>query len=106
MHTCIPSHGLSANYPEEEWTQVDTGGSAIEATRNGGGGVYIKYRAEAHISVVAGRCATNFRTKAMALSTAASEILADLDKTHKKVFSSDALLVLDALQDPQKERAK
>ena len=37
----------------------------------------------------------------MALKTAATEILANLDKTHKKVvFFSNALLVLDALQTP------
>ena len=47
---------ISANYPEEEWTQVCTDGSAIEATRDGSGGVYIKYTAEeAHISMAAGR---------------------------------------------------
>ena len=41
----------------------------------------------------------------MALNTAATEILANLDKTHKKVvFFSDALSVLDAL--PQKTQKK
>ena len=50
------------------------------------------------------RCATNFRAEAMALNTAAAEIPADLDKTHKKVvFFSNALPVLHALQIPQKK---
>ena len=97
---------ISANYPEEEWTHVCTDGSAIEATRDEGGGVYIKYRAEeAQISVAAGRYATNFRAEAMALNTTATEILANLDKTHKKVvFFSDALSVLDALQKNPKRK--
>ena len=48
----------------------------------------------------------NFRTEAMALNTAASEILGNLDKTHKKVvFFSDALSVLDALQNPSKRKS-
>ena len=55
---------INANYPKDEWTQVYTDGSAIEATRNGCGWVYIKYRAEeAHISVAAGRYAMNFKQK-------------------------------------------
>ena len=58
-----------------------------------------------HVSVAAGRHATNFKAEAMALNTAATEIQANLDKTHKKtIFFSDALSVLDALQSPQKER--
>ena len=76
---------IFANWPEEKWTQVYTDGSAIGATRDGGGGVYIKYRAEVHISVAAGRYATNFKAEAMALNTAATEILANLKQTHKKI---------------------
>ena len=78
---------ISANYPEEEWTQVCTDGSAIEATRDGGRWVL----EEAHISVAAGRYATNFKADAMVLNTAATEILANLDKTTRK-FSSLMLL--------------
>ena len=64
---------ISGNYPEE-WTQVCTNGSAIEVTRDGGGWVYIKYRAE---------------------EAQRTEMLANLDKTHKKiVFFSDAIKVL------------
>ena len=84
---------IGTNYPEEEWTQVYTDGSAIEATRNGDGGVHINYSAEeAHISVVAGRHATNIGAESIALNTAATEILGNLNKTHTKVvFFSNAL---------------
>ena len=49
--------------------------------------------------MVAGRYTTNFRAEAVALNTAATEILGNLDKTHKKIaIFSNALSVLDALQ--------
>ena len=93
----------SANCPVKEWTQVYIDGSAIDATRDGGAGVYTKYRAEeAHISVAAGRYSTNFKAEAMTLNTAVTEILANLDKTHKEVvFFSDAVSVLVTPQNPQ-----
>ena len=79
-----------------------TDGSAIEATRDGGGGVYIRYRAEeAHISVAAGWYTKNFKAEAIAPNTAATEILVNLNKTQKKVFFSGSLSVLDALQNPK-----
>ena len=38
---------VDTKYPEEQWTQKNSGaysdGSAAEATRDGGGGVYIRY---------------------------------------------------------------
>ena len=81
---------ISANCPEEEWTQVHIHASAIEATRDGGGGFYIKYRAEeARNMAAARRYATKFRAEAMVRNTAATEILANLAKTHPwKLFSS------------------
>ena len=55
--------------------------------------------------MVAGRYATNFQAEAMALNTAASEILTNRDKTHKKdIFFSDALSALDALQNHKKKK--
>ena len=99
---------ISANYPEEEWTQVYTDGSAFEATRDGGGGVYIKYKAEeAHILVGAVRYVTNFKAEAMALNTAATEDTNQPGQAPQEscFFFSDALSVLDALQNP-KEIAK
>ena len=95
---------ISASYPEEEWTQVCTNGSATEATRDGCGDIYIKYKAEeAHLSVAAGWYATNYKAEAMALNTAAAEIVSNLDKTRKCVFFSDDLLVLDALQNQKRK---
>ena len=89
---------ISANYPDEERTQVYTDGSATEAIKDGGGGSTSNQKCT---SCGSWEYATNCRAEAMALNTAATEILANLDKTHKKVvFFSDALSVLDAPQNP------
>ena len=71
--------GLPLNLPGREWGR--------------GGGVYINYRAEeTHISVVAGGYTTNIGAESIALNTAATELLGNLNKTHTKVvFFSDAL---------------
>ena len=53
--------------------------------------------------MAARRHATNFGAEAMALNTAATEILANLDKTHKTVVFFDALSVFNVLQDPQNQ---
>ena len=90
---------ISTNYLEE-WTQVYTDWFAIKTTRDGGEGV--KYRAEeAHISMAAGRYATNFKAEAMALNTAATEILANLDKDPQE----NCFLLWCPLK-PPKQRAK
>jgi hypothetical protein len=34
---------IDRRYPHSEWTHVYTDGSATEAVRNGGSGVYVKY---------------------------------------------------------------
>ena len=95
---------IHTNFPENEWTHAFTDGSATEATRDGGGGVYIKFREEElHISIPTGKYSTNFRAEATALKTAATEIRKNIHKGHRKVaIFSDALSVLDALQNPRK----
>ena len=37
---------IQSSYPQEQWTHAYTDGYATEATRDGGGGVYIQYREE------------------------------------------------------------
>ena len=95
-----------ANCPVKEWTQVYIDGSAIDATRDSGAEVYTKYRAEeAHISVAAGRYSTNFKAEAMTMNITATEIIANLDKTHKEVvFFSDAVSVIVTPQISKRKR--
>ena len=62
-------------YPEDQWTHANTGGSAVEATRDGGGGVYIRYNdGMAHITIATGKYSTNCKAEAEALRKAAIEI--------------------------------
>ena len=43
---------VNTKYPEDQWTHVYTGGSASEATRDQGDGVYIRYNdREEHITI-------------------------------------------------------
>ena len=90
-------------YPEEKWTHAFTDGSASEATRDGGGGVYIRYSTEAvRIPIATGKYSTNFRAEAAALERAATHIKENLHHTQKQVvIFSDALSVLQAIKDPQ-----
>ena len=60
---------LQNNYPSELWCHVYTDGSAKEATRNGGSGVYIKYPdtiSSSH-SFAVGNLASNFRAELQAI---------------------------------------
>ena len=46
---------VNIKYPEDQWTHVYTDGCAAEATRDGGGGVYIRYSdGKAHITIETG----------------------------------------------------
>jgi ribonuclease HI len=96
---------IHSSYPEEEWSHVYTDGSATEATRNGGGGIFIKYKEEeARISIPTGKYSTNYKAEAVSIQTAATHLQENLHKTHKKIaIFSDALSVLEALQSPQKK---
>ena len=66
---------VNAKYPEDQWTHAYTDGSAEEATRDRGGGVYIMYNdGQAHITTATGKNSANFKAKAEALQKAAVEI--------------------------------
>ena len=96
---------ISSKYPRAKWTHAFTDGSATEATRDGGAGVFIKYSdEEARIKIATGKYSTNFKAETEALRTAATEIAANLPRTKPNiVIFTDALSVLDALQNPQQK---
>ena len=91
---------LETNYPKESWTHGYTDGSAENAVRNGGAGVYIKYAGgkEDKISLATGLYSTNYKAEAEALKTAAAHIEASTHASLKVVLLTDALSVLQALQ--------
>nr|KAG5699264.1 hypothetical protein BaRGS_000466 [Batillaria attramentaria] len=95
---------LSRTYPEERWTHVYTDGSAEEATRNGGGGIYVRLPDGGTIqkSIPTGTVSTNYKAEAEALQTAATTLEENRDNTHNRVvIFSDALSVLQALLSPR-----
>ena len=106
--TCISSHiiflppsGIPSNHiTQESWTQVYTDGSAENAVRNGGAGVYIHYPGgrEDKTSLTTGLYSTNYKTEAEALKTAAAHIKVSTHASHSVVLLIDALSVLWALQ--------
>ena len=91
---------LNQHYPKETWTYVYTDGSAEEAVRNGGAGIYVQYPAgiEDRLSFPTGRYSTNFRAEAEALKLAAEHIKTSPLSTTNVVFLSDALSVLQSLK--------
>ncbi|GFR72928.1 hypothetical protein ElyMa_000391600 [Elysia marginata] len=79
---------------------VSMDGSASEAVRDGGGGVYIEWpdNSSSKISIPTGKYSTNYKAEAEALQEAA-KVLVNSEATHhsKVVLLTDARSVLDAL---------
>ena len=96
---------IHSYFPEHQWTHAYTDGSAVEAVREGGSGVYIKYQDEpANIRLPTGQISTNFNAEAEALKAAALDISRNLGRVKPKVvIFTDALSVLQALQNSKKK---
>ena len=93
---------IEENYPSDTWVQAYTDGSAKNATRDGGGGISIKYptgkRSQHYIQT--GRYSTNYRAESMAIKEAAGILKTGKTKGKKVVILTDALSVLQHLQAP------
>jgi ribonuclease HI len=87
-------------YPRHSWTRVYTDGSAEQAVRSGGAGVYIKYPGgrEESLSLATSCYMTNFKAAAVAIQAGATHASSSLDTSDNIVFFTDALSVLQALQ--------
>ena len=82
---------VDIKYPEDQWTDAYTDGSAAEATRHGGGGVYIRYNdGIEQITIATGKYSTNFKAEAEALKKAAIEITICLEPS--PMWSSSQML--------------
>ena len=87
---------VDIKYPEDQWAHAYTDGSAAEATRDGGGGVHIRYNdGIARITIATGKYSTNFKAEAEALKKAATEIRNNLPRT-KPMWSSSQTLSLSS----------
>ena len=90
---------LDKSYPATAWTQVFTDGSAANATRNGGCGIYIRQPNIPPITIVisGGDLCSNYRAEAQPLLTA-TETVTQLETRPKKVMLlTDSLSVLQSL---------
>lgn len=86
-------------YDQESWIHAYTDGSATEATRNGGSGVFIRFpnSTTVHLSVPGGRRCSNYRAELLALKEAIEYFLSMDQVQGKIVFLTDSLSALQAL---------
>ena len=84
----------------ETWIRVYTDGSAEQATRNGGAGVFIQYPdgAEDSLTFATGITSTNYKAEAVAIEKGAISIQNKQLPPQNIVFLSDALSVVEALK--------
>ena len=94
------SEYLDITYPKETWTRVYTDGSAEQATRNGGAGIYIQYPdgSEDSLTFATGILSTNYKSEAVAIEKGASYLENKQLPPQNIVFLSDASSVVDALK--------
>ena len=99
---------VNIKYPEDQWTHAYTDGSAAEAIRDGGGGVYIRYNDQmAHITITTGKYSTNFKAEAEVLKKVAIEIRNNLPQTKPNVvIFIDVLYVLSETPKSPPERSQ
>ena len=92
---------LKEKYPPDHWIRAFTDGSASEAIRDGGGGIYIEWpdNTSSSISIPTGKYSTNYKAEAEALQEAA-RMLANSEATYntKVVLLTDARSILESLQ--------
>ena len=91
---------ICQNYHRETWTHAYIDGSDTEATRDGGAGVFIRYRdGEEKLALPAGKFSTNFRAETEALHAAATAISQYAARTADQVvLLSEGLSVLQTLK--------
>ena len=94
------SEFLDERYPRETWIRVYTDGSAEQATKNGGAGIFIQYPddVEDSLTFATGIHATNFKSEAVAIEKGALYLDNKQLPPQNIVFLSDASSVVEALQ--------
>ena len=96
---------IETHYKPDSWTRAYTDGSAEEALKNGGAGVYINYeRRETKLAFATGKYSNNYKAESVAMGKAVEEMLKEADKIKPNVvILTDALSVLEALGNPKKK---
>ena len=98
----LTPEALSVAYPSTTWARAYTDGSAEEAAKNGGCGVFIKLPDGRSIrkSVATGQQSTNYRAEAYALLTTAQTLNQEERLPNNTVFLTDCRSILQSLQSP------
>ena len=96
----LASTHIETSYPLDTWTRVFTDGSAEDAVKNGGAGIYVQFSKdeEEKVHLPTGFFSTNYKAEAMALEEAAKLLRNDPRTNKNVVFLTDALSVLQALK--------
>ena len=68
---------INTHFPQDRWTRVYTDGSAKNAVKNGGAGIYIKYPdgQDENISNATGVYSTNYKAEVLAIQMAATHVI-------------------------------
>jgi ribonuclease HI len=91
---------IADEYPPESWTHIYTDGSATAAVKDGGAGIYIQHTSGRidTVSVATGKHCTNYKAEYEAMVTALGMIEETLEDCWQIVILTDALSVLQALE--------
>ena len=90
---------IQDRYPISTWTQVYTDGSAENAVRNGGSGIYIRHpdKTTTSLSMPTGDLSSNYRAEVHALTAATKHLLQESCSQQHIVLLTDSLSALQAL---------
>ena len=98
---CVTQDMLKERYPSDHWIRAFTDGSAAEAIRDRGGGIYIEWpgNTSSSISIPTGKYSTNYKAEAEALQETA-KVLANSEATYntKVVLLTDARSVIESIE--------
>ena len=96
----LASELIDEHYNSNEWTHVFTDGSAEEAVRNGGSGVFIRYPdgKTSKISIPGGRRCSNYNAEILAIKEAFTFLLDNGKANGSIVVFTDSLSALQALE--------
>ena len=90
---------IEDHYPPDSWIHVFTDGSATQAVKDGGAGIYIKFPdgQTQKVHCATGKYCSNYRAEVEALTRAAGIVARQASDCPQVVILTDALCVLEAL---------
>ena len=91
---------LDQEYPADSWAHIYTDGSAVDAVRNGGAGVFMQFPDGRRSSKMmpTGKVSTNFRSEACALLEAARTLNIEQTLAPNTVILTDCKSMLQSVQ--------